>query len=65
MPEVAGDAALLIDPLDEAAIADALRRLVESPALRADLRGRGLLRARRHTWRATAERTLEIYRQCG
>jgi glycosyltransferase involved in cell wall biosynthesis len=64
MPEVAGDAALLVDPLDEGAIAAAIRRLVEDPELRRELRWRGLARASGYAWRTTAERTLEIYRRC-
>ena len=42
LPEVVGDAALLIDPYDPAAIADAMRRVLTEPALREDLRQRGL-----------------------
>jgi glycosyltransferase involved in cell wall biosynthesis len=46
IPEVAGDAALLVPARDAAALADALRRLLDSPALRAELREKGLRRAR-------------------
>ncbi|MGB3617063.1 MAG: glycosyltransferase family 1 protein, partial [Catalinimonas sp.] len=63
MPEVAGDAALLIDPRDPATIADALAELLDRPFLVEDLRSRGILRARKYSWRATAERTLAVYRQ--
>ena len=42
LPEVVGDAALLIDPYDPAAIAAAMRRVLTEPALREDLRRRGL-----------------------
>lgn len=52
LPEVAGDAALLVDPDDPAAIAEAVRRLVTDPGLRADLVARGFLQARRFSWRA-------------
>ena len=48
IPEVAGDAALIVPPRDSAALADALRRLLQSPALRAELRERGLRRVRAH-----------------
>jgi glycosyltransferase involved in cell wall biosynthesis len=61
LPEVAGEAALLFDPHDEAAIAGALRRLLDDASLREQLRGRGLARAREFTWRRTARLTLESY----
>jgi alpha-1,3-rhamnosyl/mannosyltransferase len=48
--ETAGDAALLVDPRDPAAIADGLRRVLEDAVLADDLRARGLARARGFTW---------------
>ncbi len=61
LPEVAGDAALLFDPHDEAAIAAALRRLLDDGALREQLRARGLARVKEFTWQRTARLTLESY----
>ena len=61
LPEVAGDAALLFDPRDEAALAAALARLLSDPALAQRLRERGLQRAREFTWDRTAQLTLESY----
>jgi glycosyltransferase involved in cell wall biosynthesis len=61
LPEVAGDAALLFDPHDPAAIATAIKRLLEEPALAEDLRARGLTRAREFTWERTARLTLDSY----
>jgi len=61
LPEVAGDAALLFDPYDQAAIAAAITRLLEEPALAEDLRARGLIRAREFTWERTARLTLDSY----
>ena len=61
LPEVVGDAALIVDPDDRAALADAMARLVSDPTLREDLRARGLDRARRYSWDATARRTIEVY----
>lgn len=61
LPEVAGDAALLFDPHDEAAIANALERLLTDPALREDLCTRGLRRAQEFTWEHIAQLTLETY----
>ncbi len=50
LPEVAGDAALLVDPTDVDAIAQGLRRLLEDKALRADLQARGRINVHRFTW---------------
>jgi glycosyltransferase involved in cell wall biosynthesis len=61
LPEVAGDAALLFDPHDEAAIASALQRLLDDPALADSLRTRGLARVREFTWERTARLTLDSY----
>jgi glycosyltransferase involved in cell wall biosynthesis len=63
LPEVAGDAALLFDPHDEGAIADALRRLLDDAMLREQLRARGLARVSEFTWQRTARLTLESYRR--
>jgi glycosyltransferase involved in cell wall biosynthesis len=60
LPEIAGDAALLIDPEDTAAIADGLARLTSDAALRDDLRARGLARAAQFTWQRCAEETLAV-----
>jgi glycosyltransferase involved in cell wall biosynthesis len=63
LPEVAGDAALLVDPLDVDALTAALRRALIDPALAADLRARGLAQAARFSWARAAEETLAIYRR--
>lgn len=63
LPEVAGDAALLVDPFREEEIAAGLRRLAEDDSLRASLISKGLERARRFTWDRTVEQTLHVYRQ--
>lgn len=60
LPEVAGDAALLVDPHDTQAIAAALTRLATDAALRADLRARGLAHAAQFTWKRCAEETLRV-----
>ena len=62
LPEVVGDAGLLFDPLDVDAIAAAIRRALESPELRVELRQRGLERAAQFTWERVAEKTMEVYR---
>lgn len=61
LPEVVGDAGLLFDPHDVAAIRDAIARLLSDRALAADLGARGRERARTFTWRRTAEATLAAY----
>jgi glycosyltransferase involved in cell wall biosynthesis len=63
LPEVVGDAGLTVDPFDTEALADALARLIDDAALRADLRARGLHRARGFDWRDTARMTLKVYRR--
>jgi glycosyltransferase involved in cell wall biosynthesis len=61
LPEVAGDAALLFDPLDERAIAAAIERLLADRSFAAQLAERGRVRAARFTWERTARLTLESY----
>jgi glycosyltransferase involved in cell wall biosynthesis len=61
LPEVVGDAALMIDPYDPAAIADAMQRVLTTPALREDLQRRGLARAREFSWERSIKRVREIY----
>ncbi|NSW54645.1 MAG: glycosyltransferase family 4 protein [Armatimonadetes bacterium] len=61
LPEVAGDAALLVDPREIEAIAEALARLLTDDALHEDLSKRGLERAGMYTWERTARLTVEAY----
>lgn len=67
LPEVTaaegGPAALLIDPLDMAGLADALGRVLSEPELAATLRARGLAQAARFSWEKTAAQTLGLYRE--
>jgi glycosyltransferase involved in cell wall biosynthesis len=62
LPEVAGDAALLVDPADTDAIAAGLARLASEPDLRLTLRARGLARAAEFSWDRCARATLEVLR---
>ena len=63
LPEVVGDAALLVNPRDEEEIAVAMHRLLTDNALHAELREKGLQRARTFSWEKAAQRTLAVYRQ--
>lgn len=62
LPEVAGDAAVLVDPRDVASIADGIRRAVNDDALRRDLIARGIERVKYFSWTRTAADTLAVYR---
>ena len=59
LPEVAGPAALLVNPRDVGAIAAGIERIVSDDALRADLIAKGFKQAARFTWRRAAEQTIE------
>jgi glycosyltransferase involved in cell wall biosynthesis len=61
LPEVVADAALLIDPSDTVALAQALSDVLTRPALQADLIERGLRRAARFSWERCAAETLAAY----
>ncbi|HYL77013.1 MAG TPA: glycosyltransferase family 1 protein [Bryobacteraceae bacterium] len=61
MPEICGDAALLVDPHDIGAIAGGLKRLTEDPAIRADLARRGLERSKEFSWEKAVEGTWQVY----
>ena len=61
LPEVVGDAALLIDPTSPDAIAAAMTRVLEEPELRADLIRRGHERVKAFSWARSVARTREVY----
>lgn len=61
LPEVAGEAALLVDPYDTEGLADGLRRLLTDEALRADLVARGFEQAAGFTWACAAQQLKVIY----
>lgn len=63
LPEVAGEAALLVDPMDVDAIRDGLRRLLTDEALAHTLRTAGPPRAASFSWRQAARTTLALYRR--
>jgi glycosyltransferase involved in cell wall biosynthesis len=61
LPEVAGDAALYIDPQDYAALADAIWQAISDATLRQTLRQRGLERVMLFTWEKAATTLLDVY----
>ncbi len=61
LPEVAGAAAVLVDPYDPAAIADGIFQVLTDEELRRDLRRKGLTRARQFSWESSVRRVREIY----
>jgi glycosyltransferase involved in cell wall biosynthesis len=63
LPEVVGDAGLLVDPFDVEALAAAIEDLINNSVLRSQLRVKGFARARMFDWKETAHRTLEVYQQ--
>jgi glycosyltransferase involved in cell wall biosynthesis len=65
LPEVAGDAALLVDPTRPEALAAAMSSVLSDSALHQALRAKGLARARAFTWDAVAQQTLALYRAVG
>ena len=62
LPEVAGDAAILVEPKDIQGLAQAISQVLESPQLRAELRARGLKRSDDFSWERTADATVAVYR---
>jgi glycosyltransferase involved in cell wall biosynthesis len=61
LPEVAGDAAILVDPYDPQAIADGIAAVLTDEATRRELRSKGLKRAREFSWEASVRRIRGIY----
>jgi glycosyltransferase involved in cell wall biosynthesis len=60
LPEVAGDAALLVNPYDVGAIAHAMQRILTEPALATQLRQASLARAQHFSWQQTGQATVEV-----
>lgn len=63
LPEIAGNAALLVDPHDIHAISQAITEVMENETLREDLRQRGYAQAQRYTWSQAATKMLSVYQQ--
>lgn len=63
LPEVVGDAALLVNPEDQEELAVAMHRLLTDDTLHAELREKGLKRAQCFSWETAARSTLDVYRK--
>ena len=63
LPEVTGDAAVLVDPYDVESITDGIARVLTDPALREELRVKGIARSREFSWERSVSRTREIYQE--
>jgi glycosyltransferase involved in cell wall biosynthesis len=61
LPEVLGDAAVLVDPYDARSIADGIRSVLNDEGLRHELQRRGLAQVRKYSWELAARQTLAIY----
>ena len=61
LDEIAGNAALFIDPLDEQSITDALKQLLGDPQLARRLAQDGLRRSRKFSFRTAAQQTIDVY----
>ena len=61
LPEVVGDAAIMVDPYDVEGLAQAMRRVLADRDLQEDLRQRGLERAKLFSWEKTARETMQVY----
>ena len=62
MPEVAGDAAILVNPYEEKEISDAMYKVLTNDKLKRSLIKKGLKRVKKFSWEKTAEKTLEIFK---
>ncbi|MFZ5586038.1 MAG: glycosyltransferase family 4 protein [Thermodesulfobacteriota bacterium] len=65
VPEVVGEAGILVEPGDAPGLAQALAALAGTPELAQELRHQGREQAARFSWRRTAEATLAVYREAG
>ncbi len=63
LPEVTGDAAVLVDPYDADSIADGVAKVLSDPALRDEMRAKGIARAQEFSWERSVSRTREIYQE--
>ncbi len=65
LPEVAGDAGLLVDPDNDKGLAETITRVLTTPTLAATMQKKGLRQAAKFTWEAAARKTLAVYEDVG
>lgn len=63
LPEVVGDAGILVNPLDQKAVEGSMLMVLEDSGMRAKMRKKGLIQAKKFSWERTAIETLNIYRE--
>jgi len=63
LSEIAGEAAVLVDPYDTDGIKNAILRLIDDDRLREELKTKGLEQAKKFHWKNTAQKTLEVYKE--
>ncbi len=63
LPELAGEAALPVNPLDVAQMTEAIYNINQSPSLRVELRQKGLAQIKNFSWTRTAQQTVELYQR--
>ncbi len=63
LPEVVGDAGILVDPLSISDVSEGIRKLLKDSSLRSSFREKGIQRAKQFTWERAARETLKIYRE--
>lgn len=63
MPEIAGDAAILIEPTDPLAIVQAIERILSNPVLTAEMSAKGILRSKDFSWNKMALAYIELYKE--
>lgn len=65
LPEIAGDAAKLVDPYNIEDIASAMKELLDDEELRKEMAQKGFERAKCFSWEKTAKETIKVYEECG
>lgn len=63
LPEVVGDAGIMVDPSDVKRLRDEIERVLDDSSLRASLGDRGMARAKQFTWEKCARQTLDVYKR--
>jgi glycosyltransferase involved in cell wall biosynthesis len=65
LPEVAGDAAVMIDPNSQEEMVESMRRVIGDETLRQDMRQKGLVQAKKFSWRESGQRVLSLLEKLG